>query len=125
MKIILLGERPTSWNQFYKGQHWAYRRMIAEDIHQKVAFTLKAKFGRKPIPLIKYKVAIKVTAYYKKSHIDSDNIPAKIYCDGLKGLLISNDDPRYVGPVTTHSRLVREGEKERVEIEITRDNTKY
>lgn len=121
MKIVLLGERPISWNNFYSGRHWSYRRILAEDIHQKVAFTLKAKFGRKPIPKIDYKVKIKVTAFYKKTHIDSDNIPAKIYIDGLKGFLIPDDDPRFVGSVTTLSKKVETGEKERVEIEIKRD----
>mgnify|MGYP001577334176 CR=1 FL=1 len=120
MKIILIGERPISWNTFYAGKHWTYRRILAEDIHQKVFLTLKAKFGRKPIPQITYKVKIKITAFYKKTHIDSDNIPAKIYIDGLKGSLIPDDDPRYVGPVTTLSCKAEEGEKERVEIDITK-----
>lgn len=118
MKIVLLGERPVSWNQFYKGQHWSYRRLMAEDIHQKVALTLKAKYGRKPIPKIDYKVKIKITAFYKKTHIDSDNLPAKIYIDGLKGILIPDDDPRFVGPVTTLSCKVEDGGKERMEIDI-------
>lgn len=120
MKIVLLNEKPVSWNQFYKGQHWTYRRMLAEDVHQKVAMTLKAQFGRIPIPLIDYKVSITIVAYYKKTHIDSDNIPAKLYIDGLKGIVISDDSPYYVGSVTTESIKIEEGEKERVEIEITR-----
>lgn len=119
LTITLPGERPVSWNQFYKGQHWIYRKILAEDIHQKVALTIRSMGITASEPMIDYPVNIKVTLFYTKTHIDSDNIPAKIYIDGLKGMIISNDDPRYVGTVSTRSQKTTG--KNRLEIEITKD----
>jgi len=122
LTIILPGEKPISWNVFYRGKHWTYRKILAEDIHQKVALTIRSMGIFAGEPLIDYRINIKITAYYTKTHIDSDNIPAKLYIDGLKGIIIANDDPQYVGSVTTRSEKTTG--KNRIEIEIVKDEPK-
>lgn len=119
MKIILPGEYPVSWNKFYAGSHWTYRRILAEDIHQKVVIALFQMGITSSTPPLDYRVNIKIIAYYKTTHIDSDNIPAKIYIDGLKGIVIKDDSPVYVGAVTVRSQ--RTTGKQRVEISIEKD----
>lgn len=119
LTIILPGEKPISWNIFYGGRHWTYRRILAEDIHQKVAVTIRSMGITATEPLIDYRVNIRITAFYTKSHIDSDNIPAKLYIDGLKSIILSDDSPHFVGTVSTRSQKTTG--KNRLEIEITKD----
>lgn len=118
MKLILSGERPISWNQIYVSNHWSYRKIFSDQIHQAVKAALLIAGITKPT-LFPYKVNITITAFFKGRVMDSSNIPAKIYEDGLKGILIKDDSPKYVGSVTTRSE--KDEENPRVEIEITKD----
>lgn len=70
-----------------------------------------------PKKLFTGKVDISVTAYFNKRPIDSDNVPAKLYIDPLKGWLLREDNHHCVGRVTTEAILAPE-ESERVEILI-------
>ena len=102
--LTLVGERPTSWNTFYAGQHWTQRRAEAERVHQLVraAMTGDEVLFERP-------VTITVDVLFKSRPLDADNIMAKLYIDGLKGWLIKDDNSIYVRSVTTRSSLCRNG----------------
>ena len=61
-------------------------------------------------------VDITVTVYFKHRPLDPCNIPAKLYIDGLLGVWLEDDSPRYVSSVTTRSRVDRDNP--RVEITV-------
>jgi len=110
--IVLDGERPPSWNKIYSAGHWSKRKKIVDPIHEAVWYAIPA--GTRPF---KRRVDITVRAYFRSKALDSDNIPAKLYIDGLRGRVIVDDDRRYVRAVTTQS--MRDKQRPRVEIEIT------
>jgi Holliday junction resolvase RusA-like endonuclease len=111
MKIVIPNERPPSWNDYYSGMHWANRVKAVNDIQWAVAAAVPegTELCTKP-------VSITVTVYFDKRPLDSDNIPAKLYIDGLKGLVLMDDNLSCVRSVTTISRIDKEFP--RVEIEI-------
>lgn len=110
--IVLDGERPPSWNKYYAGVHYRERKRDADRMH----LLMIAALNGRPARIVK-PVEITVTAYFKGRQLDSDNIVAKGYVDGLvrAGLLV-NDTPRYVDSVTTRSR--KDKHRPRVEIVV-------
>lgn len=111
MKIVLPKERPMSNNVFY-GLHWAKQNEEAQRAHALVRYSL-TRLQRVPFS---EKVNIYITAYFKNRPLDSDNIAAKLYVDGLKGYIIHDDTPAYVGFVATKSEVDKENP--RVEVKI-------
>lgn len=109
--IVLDGERPKSWNAWYAGAHWRVRKEEADRVHLLMLVALGGRPAR-----ITRRVEVCVTAYFKGKQLDPDNLPAKLYIDGMvrAGLLV-NDTPRYVDSVTTRSRI----DKHRPRVEIT------
>jgi Holliday junction resolvase RusA-like endonuclease len=112
VKIVLDGERPVSWNRYYSGTHWRKRSKMARDVH----LIVRSEIYGRDIPDINNPVHITVVAYLKGQMIDADNICAKMYVDGLKGLVIEDDDPRCVRSVTTVS--LKDNKNPRVEIHV-------
>ena len=111
-KIILMGERPQSWNVL-KRMHWAKWQNEVE----RCKWLIIAALGgvREPIG---GKVCIAVTVYYKNRPQDASNIPLKLYEDGLVAAnLLTDDNPHFVSETTTRSRVDKKSP--RVEIEIT------
>lgn len=112
MKIILKNERPMSWNKFYSGMHWTERNEEAQRVHALVKYSLKPEQRK----LIIGKVDIYITAYFANRPYDSSNICAKLYEDGLKGIVLINDTHKHVGYVATKSAVDKDNP--RVEIEL-------
>ena len=100
MRIVLMDERPTSWNQFYAGQHWSKRVQMAKDKHWLIRTALDPSIQPFTEP-----VDITITAYFKNKPLDADNICAKLYIDGLCGRVLEDDSPKWVRSVTTSSML--------------------
>lgn len=117
MKIVLPNERPISWNTYYAGAHWIIRKKKATEIHTLVKYALMEMGYHGRSKLIAGKVNIKVIAYFKNRPYDSDNIPAKLYVDGLKDILIQDDTYRYVGDVTTRSEIDKQNPRVEIVIE--------
>ncbi len=99
MKIVLLKERPMSWNKMYAGVHWTTRRDEVMRVHWLV------KLAASKEKEIKKKVDIFITAYFDKMPLDSDNIPAKLYVDGLRMNILKDDNRTWVRKVTTLSEV--------------------
>lgn len=97
-QIIVQNHRGISWNKFYDTPHWTQRAELAKETHWLVRAALPAEYE-----MFKGPVDIRVQAHYKHHPADSDNVCGKIYIDGLKGLVIEDDDPRYVRDCTTRS----------------------
>lgn len=118
MLLVLPNERPQSLNKLYAGQHWSYRSILAMQTHALIRASLREMGICKPQPF-PYRVNITITGYFKGRILDSDNISAKMYVDGLKGILLIDDSPKYVGTVSTRSE--HDNENPRVTIAITQD----
>lgn len=112
MKIILQGERPLSWNKYWRGMHWSERNAEAKRVHDLVKYSLKPEQRK----MVTGKVDIFTTVYFRNYPYDSDNIAAKPYIDGLKGIILPDDTRKYVGFTATKSEVDKA--KPRVEIEI-------
>lgn len=103
LTITLPDVCPPSWNRFYAGMHWAERKRIADEAHALIRCYLP--FDWQPITV---PVSIRYDAYQVRP-LDADNIPAKVYTDGLvaAGVLLS-DDWRHVRAVTTATHKASE-----------------
>lgn len=101
-KIVLMDERPQSWNRL-KRMHW--RDWQAEV--DRIKWLLMAAV---PHPAqLACKVNIDYTVYFAKRPHDADNIPAKLFTDGLIACgLIADDRRQFVGRVSTEARIDRE-----------------
>lgn len=115
MRIILPNERPPSWNIFYASSHWMIRKQKALEVHMLVFAALRSQ-GITKDHMFKQKVDIDLVAYFKNRPLDSDNIPVKFYIDGLKGILIEEDSPKFVGRASSTSLI--DSTNPRVEIDI-------
>lgn len=114
MKIILEDEKPMSWNNFYAGKHWTFREDEARRVHTLVHLqTLQYKRFTKPVDII-------ITVYGDRKLLDCDNIPAKLYIDGLKSKVIIDDTPKWVDSVTTRSRVDKTRPRVTIEIHETK-----
>lgn len=118
MKIIVTG-RSVSWNAIYASKSYWIRKAFADQIHEQVRGALleMGLRAQKKEQFYKEKVDIDIKAYFRSRVFDSDNIPAKLYIDGLKMYLIPDDTNKYVGSVKTESFYDKTG-TERVEITI-------
>ena len=112
MKIVLQGERPISWNEFYAGVHWSKRKEEADRVHMLVKCVL---INAREV-IITDMVDIHVTAYFKNRPQDPDNICVKPYIDGLIGNVIEDDTREFVRIVSSQSEIDKDNP--RVEIEI-------
>lgn len=118
VRLWLPGERPPSWNTYYRGGHWRKRSAEAQRVHELVYWTTRVQLGCEIEPFAR-PVRITVTVYFKDHPLDASNIPAKLFEDGLvhAGLLV-DDNPTYVAGVTTQSRLATDEQPPGVEIII-------
>jgi len=85
-----------SLNGIYAGQHWTKRARLANEWHTITILACKDAF------MFDGPVDITVTCTFPKGArlLDPDNLAAKLVIDGLKGLVIVDDSPRYVRSVT-------------------------
>ena len=113
MRIILRGERPTSYNILYRGSHWSKRSQEKDRVKLLMFYTLKPEQKR----LFSKSVDIIATAYFDKHPLDPDNIAIKYYIDSLKGFVFEDDTPEYINSVTLRSRIDKTDP--RLEIELT------
>lgn len=97
LAIVIDGERPKSWNKAYSGQHWTQRKAEADRVHQLV----RAYFDPDEAQPFTVPVDIDLYVFFANRPLDADNIPAKLYIDALKGLLLVDDDRRFVRSVRT------------------------
>lgn len=85
----------SSWgmNAVYSGRHWAERKKQAQTVHMLVRAAIRKQHRNVQM----FRVPVSVSIYYN-SRLDIDNhgYLAKLIIDGMKGVLIKDDDRRYV-----------------------------
>lgn len=110
LKLVLEGEKPSSWNDFYSGKHWSVRQKEAERVHSLVRSAL-------PMPCPKFaQCHIEFVAYFKdNTRRDLDNICTKLYIDGLVGHVIEDDRYTILQRLTVSAGV----DKTRPRLEIT------
>ena len=113
-KIVLMDERPQSWNTL-KRLHWnKWQREV-----ERCKNLIIAAIG--PCNTIQQRVKILVTVYFNKWPYDSSNIPLKLFEDGLVAAgLLTDDSMKYVIVTATRSEIDRN--RPRTEIEIYGEN---
>lgn len=105
-----LALRPTAaWgmNKIYTGQHWSARKAQAQEVHLLVRAAIRrqaprARRFREPVQV--------VLRYNSRLDIDNHGYLAKLIIDGMKGLLIEDDDRHHVSALVQefHSGDARE-----------------
>lgn len=109
-KIVLMDERPQSWNAL-KRLHW---RKWQNEV-DRCKWLVLAALGQ--VNTINGRIRLTVTVFYKNRPHDASNIPEKLYEDGLVAAgLLRDDSPAFVGEVVKRSRVDKA--RPRVEIEI-------
>ena len=104
---LVIPIRSASMNQIYSASHWNKRNKLAAKVHEQVRWQLE--IDEVPKVFFAPRVDISIDAYFHGKMLDSSNIPAKLFEDGLKGWVLADDDPRFVRRVTTQSHLSETG----------------
>lgn len=113
MKIVIEG-KCLSWNKIYALNNYWRRKLLVDSFREHIQEQLLVQKIKRGSFLTK-KVDIEVTAYFKNTIYDSDNIPAKLINDALKGYLFKDDTTEYIGKVSVEAK---KGERDYFEIEI-------
>lgn len=95
--VFCLDGAPISWNELYASPHWSVRKRIADAVHDRVWLAVAETLGL-PTEMLDVPVDISIIAYSRRP-VDADNICAKVYIDGLVGLLIPDDNYKIVRSV--------------------------
>lgn len=110
--LVILMERPVSWNTIYESRHWSWRQKEAKRVHQLVRAHLDPND-----PMFDCRVDVFMVVYFKNRPYDSSNIPVKLYEDGLVTWWIENDTIEFVRRTCSESRIDKNNP--RVEITLT------
>lgn len=82
-----------SLNKVYGGKHWTARKKDADLVHSMVRMALAST---KPKPEL-FTAPVAVTIEYNcRLDIDNCGYMSKLIIDGMKGILIKDDSPKYV-----------------------------
>ncbi len=84
-------------NAYYAGKHWAQRKADADEWHAVVRYELR----RQQIPLLLFEQPVAITFRWNdRLDIDNHAMMGKFIVDALKGILIRDDDRRYLRRVS-------------------------
>lgn len=105
-----------SLNKVYGGKHWTTRKKDADIIHGLVRMVLAAT---RPKPEL-FTAPVAVTIEYNcRLDIDNCGYMSKLIIDGMKGILIEDDSPKYVRSLV---QKFYDGKRIRVTVEeVTED----
>jgi hypothetical protein len=102
MEFVILARLP-SLNVLYGGVHHTKRTAIKNEWHRLVRAALPADAR-----MFDVRVDITIHAYYIHPSCDSDNVMAKLIIDGMKGVVIADDNNKYVRDVTLRATVFHE-----------------
>ena len=98
--LVIPNHRAVSLNKIYSQTHWRARQALKSRVHDLVRAYVPAIDKR----VCERRVDVEITAYFRGGRIrDSDNIAAKLYIDGLRGIFLEDDDTRFVRKVTVEA----------------------
>lgn len=105
----------ASWgmNAVYSGKkHWNQRKSQANDVHLLVKAAIRKQ--NRNIRLFRHPVTVRIL-YNSRLDIDNHGYLTKLIIDGMKGVLIEDDDRRYVRSVT---QAFHAGAKDLILVEV-------
>lgn len=112
LTIVLEGENPISWNQFYSGKHWTHRKEAADRAHMLMRQSLPPNYPRFE------QCHIEFVAYFKDNRRrDLDNICTKLYIDGLVTHVLPDDRHTVIRKITISAEVDKK--RPRLEIIVT------
>lgn len=113
---IVLHETLPSLNKLYEQGHWSKRKRLADYWHMRVEQAVHKT--RDDISTCTLPVRIEITCFFenKVKALDPDNIAGKLAIDALKGVVITDDNYKFVRSVTQRSRLDRANPRTVIEI---------
>lgn len=80
-------------NRVYSGDHWSVRKHQASHIHLLVRSSIHKQCGK--VKVFSEPVHIRIM-YNSRLDIDNHGYISKLIIDGMKGVLLKDDDRRYV-----------------------------
>lgn len=85
----------SNWgmNKIYAGTHWNDRKEQAQQVHLLVRAAIRKQ--NRSVRIFKHPVRVRIR-YNSRLDIDNHGYLAKLIIDGMKGVLIEDDDRRYV-----------------------------
>lgn len=85
----------SNWgmNKIYAGTHWDERKQQAQQVHLLVRAAIRKQ--NRSVRIFKHPVRVRIR-YNSRLDIDNHGYLAKLIIDGMKGILIEDDDRRYV-----------------------------
>lgn len=85
----------SSWglNKIYSGSHWNDRKKQAQTVHMLVRSAIRKQV--RGVQMFRVPVSISIW-YNSRLDIDNHGYIAKMIIDGMKGILIQDDDRRFV-----------------------------
>jgi hypothetical protein len=98
LRIILQNERAVGWNQLMR-MHYNGRNHLVKE--KKLVVLAAIRQLTTDVTIQEHEVDIHITAYMTALPLDSDNVCAKLYIDGLKGHVIQDDNRTYLRHCTT------------------------
>lgn len=116
VRFELNGLAPNSeWgmNRVYAGEHWGARKRQAQVVHMLVKSSIRAKYRH--VELFEKPVRVRIL-YNSRLDIDNHGYLSKLFIDGMKGLLIEDDDRRYVRELV---QGFHNGDRRKIIVEVT------
>ena len=80
-------------NSIYAGKHWSERKKQAQEVHLLVRAAIRKQ--NRSVRIFREPVSVSIW-YNSRLDIDNHGYLAKLIIDGMKGVLIQDDDRRYV-----------------------------
>lgn len=80
-------------NRVYSGEHWGQRKRQAQQVHLLVKAAIRKQ--HRNVQMFREPVCVAIW-YNSRLDIDNHGYLAKLIIDGMKGVLIKDDDRRYV-----------------------------
>ena len=109
-------EKPPSWNQFWAGGHWTKRQAFKEKWRTLTMVALK-KYGLTDKGLLQRPVNIIIEAA-SVHPLDTSNVCIKPIEDTLIGVLLQDDNPKWVRSMHVTSLKVRSKKYECVNVTL-------
>lgn len=99
-------------NRVYSGDHWSVRKRQATQVHLMVRSAIWKQCSS--VRLFEKPVTIRIL-YRSRLDIDNHGYVSKLIIDGMKGVLIKDDDKRYVRELI---QSFHNGDKNKVIVEV-------
>ena len=99
-------------NQVYSGKHWSIRKEQAAQVHLLVRSAIRRQ--NRSVRKFQHPVNVRIS-YNSRLDIDNHGYLAKLIIDGMKGVLLEDDDRRFVKSLT---QSFHSGDRGKILVEV-------